>query len=524
MDSFPLGDNPVWGAPAVELYPYVTPIEAPASRYAVDPYRNCFFDNDFSYKQDPSNPWIFGDRVKDMDLRKLAIGKVRILTTETNPELEYVDVRDYYPLEWLPDPTNISFGGEMRFRQMDESNRLRPGLPANPGQPARGDYQLWRLREYVDLKVSDWLRVYAEGIDGSMDNNPLTVTGIDVNRWDVQNLFLDLRIFELYDDVPVWARGGRQELLYGSQRLVSPFDWANIRRNFDGAKLFTFGDNWNFDFWYTRPVNTTTTGDGPISQFVNHFDSPNLNHTFAGAWFTYQGLQDQLFDLYWLWDRNSQKIAPNFAGGNRHTVATRWFGNFPVMSAGQPEFTWHGEVEGGYQFGNDFGKNVSAGFLTAGVGNTWNDFPWTPDLWFYYDWASGSNNLNGKTTNTFSQQYGDEHTYLGLIDNVGRQNIIDFNTKLTFHPLEKFSFQGQFHWFDLANSHDVLYTATGAPLGMPNTGTHVGEECDLLGTWTFNPNFSVTVGYSWFWYGQFVENNAPRGTAEQLYVQTTLRF
>jgi hypothetical protein len=494
------------------------PYAAPGRQLPLRPWRGVFFENDFGFLDDPNAEYVVGEELKNMDLRSLTIGKMYL------PDLKCddpgnVEIREYLPLARLPNPTRISYGGELRFREMDEANRLRPG------GPARGDYQLWRWRQYLNLEIDDWLRVYAEGIDASMDNNPLPITGIDVNRWDLQNLFLDVRLwnFDGFDDRPLWFRVGRQELLYGSQRLISPYDWANTRRNFEGLKIFTRGSDWDFDLWFTRPVNTATIGDGPISHFVDHFDSPNMAHTFSGAWFTYKAFEYQVFDLYWLWDWNAQFIQPNFAGGNRHTIGGRWLGHDPVPGSSMGR-TWHGEVEGGYQFGNDFGKDVRAGFVVAGLGHSWDEAPWRPDVWVYYNWASGSNNLNGRTTNTFSQQYGDLHSYLGLIDNIARQNIIDINTRASVRPLPKLAFQTQHHFFFLANSHDVLYTVTGEPFGKPNTGSNVGDEFDLLATYTFNPNFNLQVGYSWFWYGAFVENNSPRGTAEQLYIQTTMRY
>jgi len=512
---FDLPEPPMSGVPLI-TYPAPSPVVR--NTFAVQPWKEVFFDNDFSYMGDPDHECLFGEKYKGIDVRTLAIGQIWLPHVECPEDVEKVAVREFQPFNCLPDPTLISFGGEIRFRQMDESNRLRPG------PPARADYQLWRGRQYVDLKVADWLRVYAEGIDASIDNNPLPPQTIDVNRWDLQNLFVDLRLWEFDDDRSMWYRVGRQELLYGSQRLISPFDWANTRRNFEGIKSFTRGSDWDFDVWCTRPVNTATTGNGPLSLFADHFDSPNMNHTFSGAWFTYKAIENQLIDLYWLWDFNSKLIQPNFAGGDRHTVATRWLRNSPVIVAGDVDRTWHGEVEGGYQFGTDFGKTVSAGFLTTGTGHTWNAIPWTPNVWLYYDWASGSSNLNGRTTNTFSQQYGDVHTYLGLIDNIARQNISDLNGRFTVNPLERVSFQTQYHWFDLANAGDVLYTATGAPLGKPRTGTHVGDELDLVSTYTCSPNFKVQVGYFWFWYGQYVETNAPRRNAEQFYVQTTVSY
>ncbi len=474
---------------------YTSPPTAPGQKAAVQPWKLLFFDNDFSYKKKPDHQRLFGEELKDIPLDDLPL------------------------LTFLPDESFVfSTGGEVRFREMDESNRLRPG------PPARGDYQLWRWRQYADLKVGDWFRIYGEMIDASMDNNPLATTGIDVNRWDVQNLLFDLRVWEFDNGRPVWFRAGRQELSYGSQRLVSPLDWANTRRNFEGLKFFTKGSDWDFDLWFTRPVNSATIGDTPVTYAANHFDSPNMNHTFSGAWFTYKGVKEQIVDLYWLWDFNSKLIQPGFPGGNRHTVAGRWLRNFPVLEGDRPIRTWHGEVEGGYQFGEDFGKNVVAGFVTAGAGHTWNTIPWTPNLWIYYDYASGSNNLNGGTTHTFNQQYGLTHAYLGQIDNVARQNIGDINGKFTVKPHPQLVLDTQYHWLDLANSHDVLYTITGQPFGKPNRGSHVGDELDLVGTYTVNPNFSVQLGYFWFWYGDVVQNNSPRGTAEQLYVMTTFRY
>ena len=489
-------------APAAGMTPATGPTgSAPAAtggpaspgKPPVQPWKLLFFDNDFSYKQNPDHVPLLGESLKDIPLD------------------------DFEFLGFLPLSTRLSTGGELRFRLMDESNRLRPG------GPARGDYQLWRWRHYVDLKVGDAFRVYAEMIDASMDNNPLPVTGIDVNRWDLQNIFFDLRLAE-FDERPIWFRYGRQELSYGSQRLVSPLDWANTRRNFEGFKLFTKGSDWDFDLWFTRPVNTATPGDGPVSVFGSHFDSPNMNHTFSGAWFTYKAVKEQTIDLYWLWDRNTKFMAQNFTGGNRHTLAGRWLRNFPILECEKPVRTWHGEVEGGYQFGDDFGKNVNAGFVVAGIGHTLNKLPWEPSLWIYEDYASGSNNLNGGTSNTFTQQYGLVHAYLGQIDNIARQNINDINAKFTVKPLKPLVFQAQYHWFDLANTSDVLYTITGQPFGQPHRGRHVGEELDLVATYTFNPNFNVQLGYFWFWNGPFIQNNQPRGTAEQLYLQTTFSY
>lgn len=423
------------------------PAPAPAAKPAApkpppQPWKPVFYNNDFGYKQDPNHTPLFGENFKDVPLDEIL------------------------PADVFSD-TTVSFGGELRFRYMDERNRLRP-----QGNTTRNMYDLWRWRNYVDVKHGDWLRGYVEMIDASIFHNDLPPTGIDENRWDLQNYFVDIAPLAI-DDQQVWFRAGRQELIYGSQRLLSPLDWANTRRNFEGFKVFTKGDAWDLDAWVTNPVNTATPNDGPLSRFDNSFDSRNQDRVFTGAWATYKGLKDHTFDYYFLWDHTSQNNAggPNLAAyplGNRYLTATRWLGNYACSG----DRVLHGEIEGGYQFGNDHGNPVSAGFLTVGAGHTWKDLPWEPNFWVYYDWASGDNNPDAGTNGTFFQYFGLVHAYLGLIDNIARQNISDVNWRFTVKPHKKVSFMTAQHFFSKANSHDYLYNAGGARIGAEHRQQH----------------------------------------------------
>lgn len=468
------------------------PAPAPAAKPPApppQPWKLLFFDNDFSYKTKPNAPHFLGEELKDI------------------------------PLDFLPCESWISTGGELRYRYMDEANRFRVG------GPGRSQFNLWRWRHYVDFHYTDAFRVYVEMIDASMFglDAPYTPQGIDINRWDIQNLFFDLKVFE-FDDKPVFFRYGRQELLYGSQRLVSPLDWANTRRNFEGAKLFRKGEAWDLDAWLTRPVNTATPNDGPLAQFQNHFDSPNQQRIFGGVWGTYKAVKNNTVDLYWLWDHSDQAVV-GFPLGNRHTLGGRWLSNMPVLDCcGNPYRTYHAEFEGGYQVGDDRGQDVQAGFFVAGLGHTWNQLPWEPNLWVFYDWASGDRNATDGTNNTFFQHVGLVHAYLGLIDNIARQNISDINFRFTVKPTKQLNCQAAMHWFDLASQSDTLYTITGAKLGTPGTGGRVGQELDLLATYTFSPNFNIQSGYFWFWNDDYIKINAPRGNGQMFYLQTTFSY
>ena len=183
---------------------------------APKPWKGLYFDNDFSFIDDPDHTPVFGESFKELRC-------------------------GCSPCEW-------SFGGELRHRYMDERNQFRPEYPSH------NTHELWRWRQYADFKYDDSFRAYFEGIDASSVHDDLRPLLIDVDRWDILNAFVDIKVAEL-DGKPMYFRAGRQELLYGVERLISPLDWANTRRTFEGYKLFWHGDDWNVDAFATRLVD-----------------------------------------------------------------------------------------------------------------------------------------------------------------------------------------------------------------------------------------------------------------------------
>ena len=114
---------------------------------------------------------------------------------------------------------------------------------------------------------------------------------------------------------------------------------------------------------------------------------------------------------------------------------------------------------------------------------------------------------------------------MGLIDNLARQNLSDVNWRLNLKPSQKLNLQVAQHFFQLANTNDHLYTVGGQEFpGATNQGSNIGSEVDLLATYNVNANLSFEMGYFQFFYGDYINNVSPRGNAEQLYFQTTVRY
>lgn len=454
--------------------------KAKAPAKPLQPWKPNLFANDFSYKNKPNAPTFFGECLKDM------------------------------PFTICDEDFTFSTGGEVRHRYHDEQNRLRP--------PRAGDdtYQLWRWRHYAHLKGKH-IRVYGEMIDASIFGEDLGATAIDLNRWDVLNAFVDLNMMSL-GEKPVWLRVGRQELQYGAQRLISPLDFANTRRNFTGLRMFYSNDDWNLDAFATRPVNTAT-GHLPLARFDNERDEADYSRTFSGVYATYKGVKQHTFDLYWLWLREQDERArrARFPDGSRHTVGARWAG-----SAGDG---WLWDAEGGYQFGHDeFTETVKAWFVAGQAGYHFKSLPWQPQLLAVYHYGSGDRNGADAENNTFTPLFPLGHAYWGVIDNLGGPNLVDYSVRAVLKPHKKASLIAAYHWFDLANNADVLYNIAQVPLGAPNTGSKIGEEIDLILNVNVNPNLGFQFQYAEFFNGTFIDNNLPRKDARQFFAQTTVRY
>jgi hypothetical protein len=382
-------------------------------------------------------------------------------------------------------------GGEFRTRYEDAVND-RMGKTTNV-------YQLTRTRVYGDLWYRDDFRLFVEYIGAWSAFQDLPPLPIDQQKFGIQNLFVDLKLADWGGD-PAYVRIGRQELLFGSQRLISTLDWANTRRTFQGVRGFRQTENWDFDMFWVQPVIPANNRPSSVED-GNEFNSVDYHQNFVGAWATNRPKPGQVIDLYYLMLDNTNSFSQmGIPRGNftRHTMGGRYAGN-------QGNFLFDSETA--FQFGSQNDRDVFAAMTTQGIGYNFKDAFWTPTVWAYYDYASGGNPING-TAHTFNQLFPFGHYYFGWIDQVGRQNIHDLNFHLYMYPAKWLTAWVQFHSFWLANGKDALYNAGGNVLRFDPTGksgTHVGEELDFVYNIHLSKHADILTGYCYLWGGEFMK-------------------
>jgi hypothetical protein len=466
-----------------------------------------------SQPENPTTPEVPAARPAEAPTPAKPLGAPKYLNLRYDEDFCYLDGEpgtyksDFFdPIKniHLGDDWRLSLGGEFRFQMESETNKAFGAT-----EPANDTFQLYRFMMHADVKYRKLFRVFVQGIEAFEEDRDLALRPSDENEWDLHQLFFDLRF--LGENSPWTLRVGRQELLYGSQRLVSPLEWANVRRRFDGVKVFAKMEKWDADFFYVKPI--------PVRAV--QFDDYDEEFDFYGAYTTYKGIPRHGIDGYFFAvDNTGDPRNPNGRSGDKstYTLGTRFWGktagfDYEAEAAGQWGH-WGGDVvqawavalDGGYTFDHSVKPRVGAGF----------------------DWATGDQDPTDGSVQTFDQLFPLGHKYFGYLDLVGRQNVIGPNVNFSVWPIaEKVQSAAAWHYFWLADDSDALYNAAGAPTRRDMTGgsgREVGNELDLTVTWKLDTHSSLLVGWSHFWDAGFIQETGASEDADLIYVQYVLKF
>ncbi len=446
-------------------------------------------------------------------------GKDLTSTGDVFDRLKYVPLSDNGSV-WA------GFGGQVRERY-EIWNNFNFGAAAPGGaafRPHDDAMLLSRLMFYGDLHIGQNFRVFAEGKSALATQRDLLGGNRNVERdeLDLQNGFGDFIIPFGDARESLTLRGGRQELLFGKQRLVSPLDWTNTRRTFDGFSGIAKLGDWTVTGFWTRPVI--------IEKY--EFNQPGNDQEFYGLYAAGKIPTTSIgLDIYWL-GLNKQTVtlggtapapAPTQFNGTagdeaRQTVGGRLWGKIEKTA-----FDY--ELEGAYQFGEVGSGDISAYMCTGQLGYNLADFTTAPRLFINLDYASGDKSTGGDVQ-TFNQLFPLGHAYFGWIDEIGRQNVIDFSTGLTLKPSKGLSVELQGHLFWRAESADGVYNAAGALVRNPGVGNslEIGQEFDLLVKHQLDRHTELSIGYSHFFAGDFIEQTGAHQDIDFIYMAVQYTF
>ncbi|CAD0006674.1 alginate export family protein [Flavobacterium salmonis] len=378
----------------------------------------------------------------------------------------------------------LSFGGEARYEYVDFNNedwgRLNIG---------RNNFLLQRYDLHADLHLGKTFRVFVQLRSALQDGRINGSRGIDEDQLNVQNLFLDVNLYQK-EDKKITVRAGRQELDYGSGRLISVREGPNSRLYFTGAKIMYSSARFSVDgFAMMEDEINTGLFDNKISK------KRNLWGAYSKIIFPKAGN----LDLYYLGIRRDTAVfEEGIASEQRHTVGTRFWkygGGFIY------------NVEAAYQFGSFGSGDINAWTGSIDIGYSFEDIRSKPTINLRNDYISGDKNQGNGSLQTFNPLFP-KGGYFGFSPQVGPVNLIDIHPYATMDllPTLKMQVDVVFNW--RFSTQDGIYRPSGS-LNLPGSASderYIGTAYLANFTYSINKYISVVSGIQYFKTGAFIND------------------
>ncbi|MEK6567502.1 MAG: alginate export family protein [Candidatus Omnitrophota bacterium] len=435
-------------------------------------------------------------------LAVLALGILAILSTPVRAE--GIFIQDYLPKEWK-DKIKVSVESRYRLEAKDD-------FDFNQRADDTDTFHLLRMRLNLDAAISDDLRGFLQLQDSrifdSTSANRFSTAFRD--EMDIRQAYLDIK--NLFKGLTI--RGGRQELLYGDQRLVGGFDWSNVTQSFDALKaIYAFNDKLTIDGFLSQKVNIDRSNPN------NLYDD---NEGFHGLYAAYKGIDKHILDLYYLYRNTSEPLTfgpSGLAKINESTIGFRLKGE----KLNGFDYTF----EPMYQFGKFGSRDINAYAVVALGGYTFDKLAWKPRVGLEWNFASGDESSTDSERNTFDNLWPTNHLFYGYMDLVSLQNINAYHLTADIKPNKKLTLQGDYWVFYLDETTDAAYNAARGQLRAAKPGATsglLGSEIDLLVKYGLNKNVSLLGGVSHFFAGKFLAQSGANDDADYFYLQSALKF
>jgi len=401
---------------------------------------------------------------------------------------ERLDRIKYIPLGGK-DGWHLSIGGEARVRFERFGN---PSWGEDPED--NNGFFLQRYMLHADFHLGGRVRVFGQiksGLERGRKGGPEPA---DEDRLDLHQAFVDVKL-DAGKGRPLLIRAGRQELAFGSSRLVGVRESPNVRRSFDGVRA-TFGlGEWRVDAFLTKPAETEP---GLFD------DAPDHARTFWGAYAArgWKFLPGGNVDLYYLGtDRKTAHFNQGAGREVRHSAGARLWG------AGSG---WDYNYEMVYQWGR-FGRgDVRAWTAASDSGYTFSGARLRPRLGLKADVSSGDRDPADPHLQTFNPLFP-RGAYFGEIALVGPSNHVDLHPSLDLRLTEALTLTADTAFFWRQSLRDGVYGNAADLLrpGGAGRARFVGSQPSLQAEWQVNRHVLWACVFSYFSAGPFLRDAGP---------------
>jgi hypothetical protein len=396
----------------------------------------------------------------------------------------------------------IQFGGQIRFRA-----EVRQNADLNSRLPDVQDFIGQRIRFHIRGKLSDTVETFVEFQDSRLWGQETSTLASD-HLTDLHQAYLQVNNF-LQPGLSL--RAGRQEIIYGAERLIGATRWDNVGRSFDALKMGYGSENWWSDWFAAKVVDRRDTGRGDRDQYL------------YGIYNQFFRRRPQHLEVYGILFRDGLRKPGEIAARGQKATEIMTLG---LRSDGNLEPGISYDVEFADQFGHRGFDSHRARALAAQMYKTVEETHQLR-LGFEYDVATGDRNPYDGRSGEFFNLFPANHQHYGYADLMGWRNMQDFRPMFTVAPARPVKFDIDYHRLYLLAARGPWKDAGGNVLGSDPTGksgTRVGDELDFTLGFPIHKHLKVLSGYSLFFPGEYASKTLGEDNQHFVYLQTIVDF
>ena len=453
------------------------------------------------------------------------------------------------------------FGANERLRSENKSGAGTTHAGSNydfsaaPPTTNSNDYWLSRLMLRAGY-TGDWFSAVVEtrssySIGDDRYNATAAGKGLTENDGPLQ-LELGYVLIGNLKKFPLTVKLGRQELVYGDQRLVGSALWLNTPHTFDAVKVRYQDPSFGVDLFASNLVYTRS----------DHFNQSNSQDTLSGVYCDFPALsKNNVVEAYLL----ARNVARGIVTDNWSLVPApfRFAAPQDIYTLGYRTKSkpgtlgpWDYGIEAMWQFGDRTAVfpatpvaaakvaprlNQSAWAFVLQGGYTWTASPGKPRVALIVSGASGDGNPTDKNSGTFQNLLPSNHGLYGAMDLSSLQNIVDYRLSATAKPSATTSLALDVHQQFLETTNDYWYNVAGVPRNTPGAtpgsgrgfglnptySSNLGQEVDCIAGWTVTRGLLLEAGAGHFIRGAYVKESfqsVGSKDANYVYIQATLNL
>lgn len=424
------------------------------------------------------------------------------LLTELKKTIEQTTNTPSAASQAVPAPT-YSISGQIRHRSETDGKSFVP-------QSKAVSFHLLRSRVNILVKPIQDVSVFVQVQDARLfggGNSALARGTMDgsAKALDFHQAYFSVN--KLFS-TPISVKLGRQELVYGNERLIGGVGWSNVGRSFDGAVISYSTDDVVFDLFGTKLVGSQTS---------------TASENFRGIYSTLRFFQPHLLDAFALFDDNTSQLLRGVDAG-KPKLARYTLGTYVRGKPNPIDYEFEIAYQGGKTAVNDTSARASiAAYLLSG------SFGYTLDpekklrIGVLYTRLSGDDDPADETARTFNTLFATNHKFYGYMDyfpgirpDFGLQDVA---LSLSMNLAANVGLAIDLHQFSLERDAPIV-DATGAKIKKSS----IGQEIDLTVTVKYNANFSFVAGASAFVPDDVMRSVRGSGTSFWSYLMTQVNF